>query len=185
MFKPLKNPNVKILGGMAEFIGQTGVIVDKEGKLYRVKLNTPVEMPNVGTVTDDLWEPALLKVIRPLVAKAPKVAEAAQPAAPEAIVEAAAPEAAPAVETRDGLTAAQHAELYPGGEPIVPEENPMTTDAALDEQEAVHNSTRGLDITIAALGGGKAKRKGKKAKAPKAPKAKKGKVDRGVVVRKR
>ena len=33
MFKPLKHPNVKILDGLPAFIGMTGVIVDKEGKL--------------------------------------------------------------------------------------------------------------------------------------------------------
>lgn len=64
MFK-LKHPNVKILGGLPAFVGQTGVIVDKEGKLYRVKFDSPVEVPDVGLVTDDLWEPKLLKVIRP------------------------------------------------------------------------------------------------------------------------
>jgi hypothetical protein len=65
MFKPLKHPFVKILGGLPVFIGQTGEIVDKEGKLYRVKLDAPVMVPNVGEVTNDLWEPAMLKVIKP------------------------------------------------------------------------------------------------------------------------
>ena len=69
MFKPLKHPNVKILDGLPAFIGQTGVIVDKEGKLYRVKLDQPVTVDGVGIVTSDLWEPAKLKVIKPVAAK--------------------------------------------------------------------------------------------------------------------
>ena len=56
--------HVKILGGMKEFVGKTGMVVDREGKLLRVYLDQPVEIPNLGMVTDDLWEPRLLKTIR-------------------------------------------------------------------------------------------------------------------------
>ena len=54
---------VKIKGGMKEFVGKTGYIMQKEGKHYRVKLDTPVEIEGVGKVTSDLWEPSLLKKI--------------------------------------------------------------------------------------------------------------------------
>jgi hypothetical protein len=60
--------HVRITGGMKEFIGQTGVIVDveKDGwqKLYRVELDDPVDVPMVGRITDDLWEGRFLKTIR-------------------------------------------------------------------------------------------------------------------------
>ena len=58
--------NVRILGGMSEFIGQLGTIVDYErrDRLYRVELDEPVYVPNVGEVRDDLWEGRLLKTIR-------------------------------------------------------------------------------------------------------------------------
>lgn len=116
MFKPLKHPHVRILDGIAPLIGKTGVITDKEGKLYRVTLDEPVEVDGVGTVTDELWEPAKLKVIRPPVikpviapaAEAPAAvaelpetvapAEAAPPAAPEAAAPEAATPAAPAAD---------------------------------------------------------------------------------------
>lgn len=59
---------VKILGGMSEFVGQTGTIVDaeKSGRdtYYRVELDEPVEVRGVGLVTDDLWTGPLLKTIR-------------------------------------------------------------------------------------------------------------------------
>jgi hypothetical protein len=55
---------VKILGGMSEFIGQTGRVQGKEDGLYRVILDTPVTVPGVGIVTSDLWEPRLLRTIR-------------------------------------------------------------------------------------------------------------------------
>jgi hypothetical protein len=82
MFKPLKHPHVQILDGVKELIGQTGLITDKEGKLYCVKLDTPVEVPNVGIVTDDLWEPSKLKVIRPPVVKPVKAPAAVGDAPP-------------------------------------------------------------------------------------------------------
>ena len=60
--------HVRILGGMKEFVGHTGTIVDveKQGweKLYRVELDDPVEVPMVGRVTDDLWESRFLKTVR-------------------------------------------------------------------------------------------------------------------------
>lgn len=61
---------VRITGGMSEFIGRTGTIVDTE-KLgrheplyYRVRLDQPVNVPLVGLVHDDLWQGHLLKTIR-------------------------------------------------------------------------------------------------------------------------
>lgn len=61
---------VRILGGMQEFVGKTGTIVDAEkmGRhepiYYRVRLDTPVDIPGVGQVRDDLWQGHLLKTIR-------------------------------------------------------------------------------------------------------------------------
>jgi hypothetical protein len=49
---------------MAEFVGKTGVIIAREGMLLRVRLDEPVDVPNVGNVTDGLWEPRLLKTFR-------------------------------------------------------------------------------------------------------------------------
>jgi hypothetical protein len=60
---------VKILGGMREFVGQKGHIVDIEKQhgqptMYRVKLFDPVEIEGVGEVTDDLWEGRFLRNAR-------------------------------------------------------------------------------------------------------------------------
>jgi len=61
---------VRILGGMQEFVGKTGTIIaaEKLGKhepmYYRVRLDTPVEIPLVGLVRDDLWQGHMLKTIR-------------------------------------------------------------------------------------------------------------------------
>jgi hypothetical protein len=59
---------VTILGGMSEFVGKTGEIVDTEnyggGKsqtYYRVCLDEPVLVPGVGRVTDDLWQKEFLR----------------------------------------------------------------------------------------------------------------------------
>jgi hypothetical protein len=46
---------------MSEFVGKIGTVVDREGMLLRVRLDEPVEVPGIGLVTDDLWEPRLLK----------------------------------------------------------------------------------------------------------------------------
>ena len=54
---------VLITGGMQQFIGQTGTIVSKEDHMYRVRLDQPVDIPNVGVVGDDLWESQYLKTI--------------------------------------------------------------------------------------------------------------------------
>ena len=54
---------VRIASGMREFVGRTGEIGRREGGLYRVRLDEPVEVPGVGTVTDDLWESTCLKRI--------------------------------------------------------------------------------------------------------------------------
>jgi hypothetical protein len=59
---------VKILGGMKEFVGQLGTIIDyeKDGRttMYRVRLDVPVEIPNVGEVSDDLWAGSYLRNVR-------------------------------------------------------------------------------------------------------------------------
>lgn len=55
---------VRIMGGMSEFVGKTGTVVDREGMLLRVRLDEAVEIEGVGRVTDDLWEPRLLKTLR-------------------------------------------------------------------------------------------------------------------------
>ena len=60
----MSDRRVKILGGMAEFIGQTGTVTGKEGKMLRVHLDSAVNIEGVGMVRDDLWEPRLLKTIR-------------------------------------------------------------------------------------------------------------------------
>jgi hypothetical protein len=52
---------VRINGGMKEFVGRTGTVVGKEGKMWRVRLDSPVEIPGVGSVSSDLWEGRLLK----------------------------------------------------------------------------------------------------------------------------
>jgi len=61
-------PNVKILAGMSEFIGKTGTIIDseKDGRvtMYRVRLDTPVDIPGVGLVRDDLWAGEYLRRVR-------------------------------------------------------------------------------------------------------------------------
>jgi hypothetical protein len=59
---------VRILGGMAEFIGKTGTVIGEEGSrpvMLRVSLDEPVEVEGVGLVRDDLWERRLLETVRP------------------------------------------------------------------------------------------------------------------------
>jgi ribosomal protein L21E len=56
-----RSVKIKPGGGMKEFHGKTGRIIGKEGKMYRVKLDEPVEIPGVGQVTNDLWEPSMLR----------------------------------------------------------------------------------------------------------------------------
>jgi len=51
---------IKSSGGMKEFYGKEGMIIAKEGKMYRVKFSPPIEIPGVGKVSDDLWEGRLL-----------------------------------------------------------------------------------------------------------------------------
>ena len=46
------------------FNGKTGSIMSKEDGYYRVKLDTPVNIPNVGKVTSDLWEKQFIKKIK-------------------------------------------------------------------------------------------------------------------------
>jgi hypothetical protein len=60
---------VVVTAGMKEFIGATGEIIDNTERdgatvMYRVKLFKPVEIPGVGTVTDDLWSGAYLRNVR-------------------------------------------------------------------------------------------------------------------------
>ena len=59
---------VKILGGMKEFIGRKGEIIDDSEhdgctKMYRVQLDNPVQIEGVGLVTDDLWSKQYLQDI--------------------------------------------------------------------------------------------------------------------------
>jgi hypothetical protein len=46
------------------FNGKTGVVRAKEGNYWRVYLDQPVDIPEVGKVTDDLWERQFLKVVK-------------------------------------------------------------------------------------------------------------------------
>lgn len=51
---------VKIKRGMPEFVGSTGTVIDneKDGRtviMNRVRLDSPVEIPGLGFVADDLW----------------------------------------------------------------------------------------------------------------------------------
>lgn len=60
---------VRIMGGMQEFVGKFGTIIDveqhrHEPAMYRVKLDKPVAVPHVGDVTDDLWQGPTLKRVR-------------------------------------------------------------------------------------------------------------------------
>lgn len=55
---------VRIVGGMAELIGKIGTVISREDRFLRVRLDEPVEVEGVGRVTDDLWEPRLLKTLR-------------------------------------------------------------------------------------------------------------------------
>lgn len=56
---------VKITAGMTKFVGQTGRILYKEyGGMYRVQLDTPVNIPGIGLVRDDIWESQYLKRIK-------------------------------------------------------------------------------------------------------------------------
>jgi hypothetical protein len=59
---------VKIKSGMQEFVGKTGTVVGEEmdgrTRMYRVRLDEPVEIPGVGMVEDDLWAGSFLKTIR-------------------------------------------------------------------------------------------------------------------------
>lgn len=61
---------VRILGGMAEFVGELGEIVDYEGDgMYRVELSRPVFIEGIGEVHDDLWNGPMLRTVRTLTAK--------------------------------------------------------------------------------------------------------------------
>ncbi len=46
------------------FNGKKGTIMSKENGQYRVGLDTPVEIPEVGKVTSDLWDPNYIKRIK-------------------------------------------------------------------------------------------------------------------------
>ena len=50
-------------GAIPEFTGKTGT-AHKEGKMWRVTFDTPVEVPGVGQVRDDLWEGRFLKTVK-------------------------------------------------------------------------------------------------------------------------
>ncbi len=54
-------------GSMQEFIGKTGTVVDSErhGELFfRVELDEPVYVKNVGQVGDDIWMGRFLKKVK-------------------------------------------------------------------------------------------------------------------------
>jgi hypothetical protein len=61
---------VRCLAGLAEFIGQTGTVIDAEAQgrgrptLFRVRLDEPVNVAGVGLVEDDLWQRAGLRTLR-------------------------------------------------------------------------------------------------------------------------
>ena len=55
---------VEIKAGLKEFIGKTGYIIGAENEYLRVNLDTPVNIPGVGKVEDDLWIPSTLKKIK-------------------------------------------------------------------------------------------------------------------------
>ena len=56
--------SVRILGGMAEFIGQTGYILGEKGTMLRVRMDRPVHVEGVGEITSDLWERRFLRKLR-------------------------------------------------------------------------------------------------------------------------
>jgi len=45
----------------AAFEGRTGIIAGREETMYRVRLDAPVTIPNIGDVSDDLWSRDYLK----------------------------------------------------------------------------------------------------------------------------
>ena len=101
MFKPLKHPNVKILEATEKaLIGLTGVIVDKEDKLYRVQLDQPVTVAETVIITE-LFMPAVLKVLK----TASKPVIATEPAPAPAVATIAAADLASTPDTRNLDTA--------------------------------------------------------------------------------
>lgn len=56
--------SVRILSGLDEFVGKTGTVIDKEDRMYRIRLDTPVRVEGVGVVRDDLWERNGFKLLR-------------------------------------------------------------------------------------------------------------------------
>jgi hypothetical protein len=54
---------VEVVKGMGEFVGKRGDAV-REGRMWRVTFDEPVEVPGVGMVRDDLWEGSGLKTVR-------------------------------------------------------------------------------------------------------------------------
>jgi hypothetical protein len=69
--------SVMIFGGMQEFAGRTGTILDVERHeavsargptvagpaYYRIRLDHPVEIPGVGLVEEDIWNRAGFRLI--------------------------------------------------------------------------------------------------------------------------
>jgi hypothetical protein len=181
MFKPLKHPNVRILAGMKEFVGQTGVIIDKEGKQYRVKLDVPVEVTGVGTVTSDLWEPAMLKVIRPPAIKAPAV---------ELQGKDGDAEQTPALNPQQALNAERMAQINTAVAHIEAERAGCSDlPTVFEEEQLLADMTLACQIEAPAASDKRVARKAPKdkGKSPKvkAPKAKKPKVERGAVIRRK
>lgn len=138
MFKPLKRPNCKMIAGDAAYIGMTGLIVDKADKHFRVILDKPV-----GDVTEGLWLPREVALIRPPKGWTPPVGfEAAMAAMPEL------PKPLASVEPP-----AESASTQPASDAPVIEE----TETKLETQPATDTTV--LDTAIAAIGG---KKKGRK-----------------------
>jgi type IV secretory pathway VirB10-like protein len=191
MFKPLKRPNCKFIGGEAAFIGKTGLIVDKIDKHFRIILDEPVDGRTEGQ-----WLPREVALIRPpkgwaapvgfelaMSAMPPLPAQkAAAPANPAAVVSDA-----PAIEERTETrlaeaVLAESAQLE--AEQAAPEGQQgegegLDLDQYLADREAQQEALEGqqgqpdttmLDTAIEAVGG--KRRKGKKDGKPKALSAK-------------
>jgi hypothetical protein len=207
MFKPLKNPNVKILAGEPELIGQTGVIFGRDGKLHQVRLNEPVETVAKGLVTTELFETSALRIIRPPVVKQARAIVARDPTDGEVkpVTISAAP-VEPSGDTTvaeqlgitdrlpgDALTSAEHEQVYPGGEPIVPVDEPAVEPAVeltkAQKAKARRDAKRAAMENDPALQAARERAEAAVLAQPVEGKGKKGKkaakVDRGSVIRRK
>jgi hypothetical protein len=48
---------------MLEFVGKTGTVTGIENRMYRVRLDEPVNIPGIGPVKDDLWDGTFLRTL--------------------------------------------------------------------------------------------------------------------------